>query len=87
MRATVMRFGVSSGTIQCQNALLHVQASVRASRGEEITVFERISDGSHSFLKGEAVRVQGKSKKAQIVGRILHFYVQKASPECPSPYL
>ena len=63
-----------------------MQASVRASRGEEITVFERISDGSHSFLKGEAVRVQGKSKKAQIVGRILHFYVQKASQWSPLPY-
>ena len=72
--------------MQCQDTSPHVQASVRASRGDEITVFERISDGSHSFLKGEAVRVQGKSKKAQIVGRILHFYVQKASPWNPLPY-
>ena len=72
--------------MQWQDTGLHVQASVRASRGEEITVFERISDGSHSFSKGEAVRVQGKSKKAQIVGRILHFYVQKASPWSASEY-
>ena len=42
-------------------------------------MFGRISDGSQSFTMGEVVRVQGTQKKAATVGRILHFYVQKAS--------
>ncbi len=56
-----------------------LQASVRAIKGEEVTVFGRISDGSQSFTTGEVVRVQNAQKKPATVGRILHFCVQKAS--------
>ena len=57
-----------------------MQRAVRAAKGAETTVFERISDGTRSLKKGDLVRVQGQGKnKPPIVGRILHFYVQKAS--------
>lgn len=57
-----------------------MQRAIRAAKGAETTVFERISDGTRSFKKGNLVRVQGHGKnKPPIVGRILHFYVQKAS--------
>lgn len=42
-------------------------------------MFERISDGTRCFKKGDLVRVQGQGKNKPPVGRILHFYVQKAS--------
>lgn len=61
-----------------------VQAAVRAVKGEEATVFGRISDGSRSFKTGEVARVQNQQKKPATVGRILHFCVQKAS--CATTY-
>ena len=60
------------------------QAAVRAVKGEEATVFERISDGSRTFKTGDVVRVQNQQKKPATVGRILHFCVQKASCTTPS---
>ena len=57
-----------------------MQRAIRAAKGAETTVFERISDGTRCFEKGDLVRVQGQGKnKPPTVGRILHFYVQKAS--------
>ena len=58
---------------------INLQATVRAMKGEEATVFGRISDGSRSFVSNNIVRVLNGQKKAATVGRILHFYVQKAS--------
>ena len=52
---------------------------MRAVKGEDNTVFGRISDGSHSYTKGVVVRVQNQLKKPATIGRILHFYIQKAS--------
>ena len=56
-----------------------MQAAFRAVKGEETTVFGCIADGSQSFMSGKVVRVLNAHKKAATVGRILNFYVQKAS--------
>ena len=53
---------------------------MRADKGEEATVFLRISDGARSYSRGDCVRVQNAhTKKPPVVGRILHFYVQRVS--------
>jgi hypothetical protein len=49
---------------------------VRSKAGEGTTAFERITDGSRTFSRGDMVRVNAKPL---VVGRVLYFTVPQAS--------
>jgi hypothetical protein len=58
-----------------------LQAAVRSSKGEDITVFERIDDGSRTIRKGDVVRLH---RKPVLMGRVLYFFIGQVRNHMPT---
>lgn len=55
-----------------------LQAAARSKHGEEVTAFERVTDGARTVSTGDVVRINAKP---QAVGRVLHFTIPQAVRE------
>lgn len=53
---------------------VRLQAAVRSSKGEDVTAFARIEDGSRTVSQGDVVRL---NVKPAMMGMVLYFSVQQ----------
>lgn len=56
------------------NVVCNGQAAVRSVKGEDVTAFARIEDGSRTVSQGDVVRL---NVKPAIMGMVLYFSVQQ----------